>query len=62
VRLPGSRPEPVDHFDPTPPDQLTAERLTASTSGKITYGTPSAGTASDSGGTRSLLRPRRLGG
>jgi hypothetical protein len=35
----GSQPDPVDDFDPTPPDQLTPEQLAAGTSGKITSGT-----------------------
>jgi hypothetical protein len=36
---PGSRPDPIDDFDPTPLDQLTSEQLAAGATGKITYGT-----------------------
>jgi hypothetical protein len=34
-----SQPDPIDDFDPSPPDQLTPEQLAAGTSGKISYGT-----------------------
>jgi hypothetical protein len=34
-----SQPDPIDDFDPTPPDQLTPEQLAAGTSDNIIYGT-----------------------